>query len=174
MGSWSSPLLQIPHSLPPLRPREGDESTDLQLNTGGLDDSDLRVGMEVRNLLRGHFLVRALRDQVNFPLGPTTVIDLESVEVIPGAASSKICQALFPRGPLAKFIGPPCIGPGQIQFSDVMGVVSLPIDLTMVPQSSGFVSVMAGDSRNFQVWFRDLVGGAPVSNFTDGLEITFQ
>lgn len=66
------------------------------------------------------------------------------------------------------------IGPGQIQFSDAMGVVSLPIDLTMVPQSSGFVSVMVGDSRNFQVWYRDLVGGAPVSNFTDGLEITFQ
>ncbi|MEC8494096.1 MAG: hypothetical protein VXZ39_04190, partial [Planctomycetota bacterium] len=65
------------------------------------------------------------------------------------------------------------IGPGQIQFADAMGVVSLPIDLTMVPQSSGFVSVMSGDTRNFQVWFRDLVGGAPVSNFTDGLEITF-
>ena len=54
------------------------------------------------------------------------------------------------------------IGPGQIQFADAMGVVSLPIDLTMVPQSSGFISVMAGDSRSFQIWFRDLVGGAPV------------
>lgn len=65
-------------------------------------------------------------------------------------------------------------GPGQIQIANGMGEVALGVDLTMIPEGNGFVSAMAGDTRNFQVWFRDIVGGAPVSNFTDGLAITFQ
>lgn len=64
-------------------------------------------------------------------------------------------------------------GPGQVQSSGGNGEVLLSIDLTSVPQSTGQVSVVAGQSWNFQSWFRDSVGGVSSSNFTNGLEITF-
>lgn len=53
------------------------------------------------------------------------------------------------------------------------GCLVLPIDLTAIPQPSGFASVVAGDTWNFQTWFRDSVGGMATSNFSDGLEILF-
>jgi hypothetical protein len=36
------------------------------------------------------------------------------------------------------------------------------------------VQVLAGQTWNFQCWFRDAVGGVATSNFTDGLSILFQ
>jgi hypothetical protein len=35
------------------------------------------------------------------------------------------------------------------------------------------VSVVAGDTWNFQFWHRDMVDGTSVSNFSNGLEILF-
>ena len=62
--------------------------------------------------------------------------------------------------------------PSQIQSSGATGTFSMMIDLNAVPQGGGTVGVMAGESWNFQAWFREGVGQG--SNFTDGLEITFQ
>ncbi len=62
--------------------------------------------------------------------------------------------------------------PSQILSTGTTGSFSLPIDLTMVPQGNGTASVMAGEDWNFQAWHRDGVGLG--SNFTDGLEISFQ
>ena len=53
------------------------------------------------------------------------------------------------------------------------GCLQLTLDLTAVPQPNGFASVAPGDTWNFQAWFRDSVGGAATSNFTDGLGIDF-
>ncbi len=52
---------------------------------------------------------------------------------------------------------------GEFQFS---------VDLTAIPQGAGTVSTSAGQTWNFQAWFRDQVGLG--SNFTDGISITFQ
>ncbi|MEM9383309.1 MAG: hypothetical protein AAGB93_25430, partial [Planctomycetota bacterium] len=65
-------------------------------------------------------------------------------------------------------------GPGQIQNSGMAGSISLPIDLTMVPQPNGFVAVQAGETWNFTAWFRDQVMGSSTSNFAQGVEIVFQ
>ena len=65
-------------------------------------------------------------------------------------------------------------GPGQIQNSAGTGSFSLLIDLNQVPTPTGFVVVSAGETRSFQCWHRDSVGGAAVSNFTDGYRVTFQ
>jgi hypothetical protein len=65
------------------------------------------------------------------------------------------------------------VGPGQIQNSGVTGSISLAVDLTQHPTPIGPVSVAAGETWNFQAWFRDSVGGAATSNFTDGYEIDF-
>ena len=63
--------------------------------------------------------------------------------------------------------------PGEIQNSGAGGTFSLVLDLTDTPQPTGSVSIMAGETWNFQAWFRDNNPG-PTSNFTDGVSITFQ
>ncbi|MEM6571927.1 MAG: VCBS repeat-containing protein [Planctomycetota bacterium] len=65
------------------------------------------------------------------------------------------------------------VGPGQILSSGLDGAFALNIDLTAVPQPTGFVSVAAGETWRFQAWYRDAVGGAAVSNFSNGLAIQF-
>lgn len=62
--------------------------------------------------------------------------------------------------------------PGQILGTGATGSFDLQINLATVPQGSGFVSTSAGQTWNFQAWFRDSVGLG--SNLTDGYEIVFQ
>ena len=61
--------------------------------------------------------------------------------------------------------------PNQILNTGGSGEMSLVVDTTQVPQGSAFVSIMPGETWNFQGWHRDPVGVG--SNFTDGLEIMF-
>lgn len=63
---------------------------------------------------------------------------------------------------------------GEILFSGSSGTIDLQIDLTNTPHPMGVVSVLAGETWNFQAWFRDSVTGFATSNFTDGLSISFQ
>lgn len=72
-----------------------------------------------------------------------------------------------------------CLG-GQIGrynqdllFTGPMGSFFLTLDLDRVPSPSGLTSVMAGEERNFQAWFRD-VNPTPTSNLTRGLTILFE
>ncbi len=63
----------------------------------------------------------------------------------------------------------------QIVNSGSGGAFSIQADLTAFPDPSlGTVAVAPGDTWNFQAWHRDAVGGSTTSNFTNGLEITFQ
>lgn len=83
----------------------------------------------------------------------------------PGGSSGNLCVV----GSIGRFVGP-----GQIQDSGATGTFSLAVDLTAIPQPTGTVSAMAGDSWNFQAWYRDMdMAGAATSNFTDGLQIDF-
>jgi len=61
--------------------------------------------------------------------------------------------------------------PSQVVSSGAGGEFALAVDLTLIPQGSGFASVMSGDVWNYQAWHRDQVGLG--SNFTDGLQILF-
>jgi len=45
--------------------------------------------------------------------------------------------------------------------------------VAQVPTRLGFISVLPGDTLNFQAWFRDFTGTG-TSNFTTGLSIEFQ
>ena len=83
----------------------------------------------------------------------------------PGGSQGNLCVV----NAIGRFVGP-----GQVQNSGATGMFSLAVDLTMIPQPTGAVSAMAGDSWNFQAWFRDTdMTGASTSNFTDGIEIEF-
>ena len=48
--------------------------------------------------------------------------------------------------------------PGQILQANASGEFSLAVDLTLTPLPSSVTSVMAGDTRSWQAWHRDLAG----------------
>ncbi len=83
----------------------------------------------------------------------------------PGGSSGNLCLG----GSIGRYVGP-----GQIQQAGTGGTISLGIDLTQVPQPLGFVSVAAGETWNYQAWYRDSGPTGATSNFTDGLSVTFQ
>jgi hypothetical protein len=83
----------------------------------------------------------------------------------PGGSAGNLCLG----GAIGRYVGP-----GQVQNSGGAGSVSLVLDLTSTPTPTGFVSVQSGETWSFQTWFRDAVGGQATSNFSDGLEVTFQ
>ena len=63
---------------------------------------------------------------------------------------------------------------GQILNSSFFGSFSVGVDLTALPQPTGAVPAVVGETWNFQAWFRDGVGGQVTSNFTDGWSVTWQ
>ena len=64
------------------------------------------------------------------------------------------------------------IGRMGVVSSGASGEFQFSVDLTAIPQGAGTVSTSAGQTWNFQAWYRDQVGLG--SNFTDGISITFQ
>ncbi len=63
--------------------------------------------------------------------------------------------------------------PGQVMQADASGSIVLPIDLMQIPTPTGFTAAMAGDTWNFQAWYRDTSPAGLTSNFTDGVEVVF-
>ncbi len=61
----------------------------------------------------------------------------------------------------------------QIRNSGDAGKFSIKVDLTMLPTPGGPHSVVAGETWNFQAWFRDKNPGN-TSNFTDGVSVLFK
>jgi len=85
---------------------------------------------------------------------------------IPGAggtSNGNICLG----GVVGRFTSP-----SQILGTGTTGSFSLAIDLTAIPQANGTVTVMSGETWNFQAWHRDSVGLG--SNFTNGVSVSFQ
>ncbi|MEZ6015012.1 MAG: hypothetical protein R3F49_07865 [Planctomycetota bacterium] len=65
------------------------------------------------------------------------------------------------------------VGPGQVQNSGAARRFSLAVDLTALPTPSGLIPSVAGETWNFQAWYRDANPG-PTSNFTDAVSVTLQ
>ena len=80
-----------------------------------------------------------------------------------GTSNGNLCLS----GSLGRYVGP-----GEILSSGATGEFQLAIDLQAIPQGGGTAGTSAGQTWNFQAWFRDQVGLG--SNFTDGISITFQ
>jgi hypothetical protein len=60
-----------------------------------------------------------------------------------------------------------------IANSGPSGLISTSIDPTALPQPTGSVAALPGQTWNFQLWHRDSVGGFSTSNFTNGCAVTF-
>lgn len=61
--------------------------------------------------------------------------------------------------------------PSQILFTGAQGSMSLQVDLTQVPEGNNLVAVAAGQTWNFQGWYRDTVGFG--NNTTDAVAVLF-
>jgi hypothetical protein len=82
----------------------------------------------------------------------------------PGGSMGNLCLG----GSIGRYVGP-----GQIKNTGLLGSFNLVLNLSQTPTPTGPVSVLAGETWNFQSWHRDSVGGAATSNFTNGVSITF-
>ncbi|MEZ6014069.1 MAG: calcium-binding protein [Planctomycetota bacterium] len=82
----------------------------------------------------------------------------------PGPTGPTLCMS----GAVGRYVAP-----GQVQSSGASGVISITLDLNATPTPTGLVQVLAGETRYFQMWHRDFVGGSVTSNFTDALSIRF-
>jgi len=82
----------------------------------------------------------------------------------PGGSTGNLCLG----SPIGRVVG------GVITSSGTTGAVSVAADVHAMPQPSGAVVVLPGETWNFQCWYRDSVtGGGSTSNFSDGLEVLF-
>ncbi|MEM1448088.1 MAG: YncE family protein [Planctomycetota bacterium] len=80
----------------------------------------------------------------------------------PGGSAGNLCIG----GSVARFAA-------QLQNSGLSGSFSIDVDLDAIPTNPS-QQVLAGQTWNFQAWFRDSAMGQPTSNFTDALSIAYQ
>lgn len=102
----------------------------------------------------------------DLPNGTTALIVVsgaQSFVPMAGGSEGNLCLA----GPIGRYNN-------QIDFATTVGFIDQRIDLTRVPQASFVAMTMAGQTWNWQVWYRDQVGGQQTSNFTNGVSVTFQ
>ncbi len=123
------------------------------------------IGASGTDVVANNDLVLEASDLPNNSFGFFLTSPMQGFVANPGGSSGNLCLS----GSVGRYVGP-----GQIQNSGGAGAFSLAVDLTLHPTPTGFVSVAPTETWNFQVWFRDSSGGVPTSNFSDGLEITFQ
>ena len=88
--------------------------------------------------------------------------DTQAFVMNPGGSQGHLCVG----GSVGRFIG-------QIQNSGAAGTISLDVDLTQIPQPTGPVVGMVGDTWNFQCWFRD-ANPTATSNFSNAIEVTLE
>ena len=74
----------------------------------------------------------------------------------PGGSAGTLCIAGANMGRYA----------GNILDSGATGTVTLSPDLNAIPVPSGTQAAMVGDTRCFQLWYRDITIGIPISNFS--------
>jgi hypothetical protein len=84
--------------------------------------------------------------------------------IVPPGSLGNLCLT----SPIGRYVGP-----GQIQNTGAVGAASLVLDLTLIPQPTGFVSVAPGETWHFQLWNRDAIGGIATSVFTAARSIQF-
>lgn len=83
----------------------------------------------------------------------------------PGAGG--VLGTLCLGGTIGRFLAP-----GQLQPSSLFGTAAIDIDPLVIPLGGSSVSAVRGANWNFQAWFRDFDGGAPVSRMTNAVSAT--
>ncbi|MEM9380402.1 MAG: vanadium-dependent haloperoxidase [Planctomycetota bacterium] len=82
---------------------------------------------------------------------------------VPAVSQGRLCLT----GSVGRGVG------GGVKQSGLTGVFEGVVDLTAMPQPTGSVAVLAGDTWTFQAWHRDANPNV-TSNFTDAVAVTFR
>ncbi len=82
----------------------------------------------------------------------------------PGGSQGNLCLGGAPMGRHNRSF--------EVGFSGASGTIDLTLDLTDIPTPNGTYGIVAGETWNFQCWFRDMNPGS-TSNFTDGISVLF-
>lgn len=90
-------------------------------------------------------------------------------------ASKTAINVNMPAGSLGRL----CLGGSgryinAVQNSGTTGTYSTNVTPLNIPQPTGFVSALPGETWYFQYWHRDSSGGVPVSNFSGAARVMFQ
>ncbi|MEM9379517.1 MAG: hypothetical protein AAGB93_06150 [Planctomycetota bacterium] len=99
---------------------------------------------------------------------------------LPVSVSGYALASLSPGAPVTPpgSVGELCLGgaigryAGSVFFTGLLGAGATTVDLTALPQPTGSVVGTPGQTWFFQAWYRDSIGGAPTSNFTDAIAVT--
>ncbi len=81
----------------------------------------------------------------------------------PAGSQGNLCIAGAPIGRFSM----------QVLDSGTTGAVAFSPDLASLPTPTGSEPALAGETRYFQYWYRDLLGGVPTSNFSSAERLTF-
>jgi hypothetical protein len=82
-------------------------------------------------------------------------------------------QQSVPYGNGTLCVGPPLDRLADPDFLNELGQRTLLLDLSQGPLASGPLAVQPGDTRTFQVWFRDPAAGVDAFDLTDAITATF-
>jgi hypothetical protein len=130
-------------------------------NSTGITGSTSAVG---RTTAAENDVTLTASDLGTFSFGFFIASQTQGFVTNPGGSQGNLCLS----GAIGRYVGP-----GQIKNSGASGSFSLMLDLTTTPTPTGFVTVMGGETWNFQCWHRDTIGGMAVSNFTEAVSIDF-
>lgn len=62
----------------------------------------------------------------------------------------------------------------SLSASDAGGQLQFRVDLAAIPTPNGLTGVLAGETRYWQLWYREQLGSVAGSNFSTAIEVTFQ
>ena len=132
------------------------------LNSTGQPGVISACGIDLAYLwpVSGYFMLRATDLPLN-QLGYFLASETQGFIANPGGSQGNLCLG----GNIGRLNQ-------QIRNSGAAGSFTIQVDLTSIPTNPP-QWVMAGETWNFQAWFRDNNPG-PTSNFTDGVSVLFQ
>ncbi|MEM8713888.1 MAG: VCBS repeat-containing protein, partial [Planctomycetota bacterium] len=128
---------------------------------GVVNSSGLPGRLEISGTDRAELNSIALKalDLPNFAFGFFLTSADSGFTANPAGSEGNICLS----GAIGRYVAP-----GQIMSTGPLTTLQLKIDLTQTPDpSQGLITVTAGETRYFQLWHRDTVGGVATSNFTE-------
>ena len=97
------------------------------------------------------------------PLTSVLFLASRAPGLVPGAGGGQGTLCL--GGAIGRYVGP-----GQVRRCDASGAATLRIHLDRLPQPTGLVQAVVGETWRFQAWYRD-ANPASTSNMTDAIAL---
>jgi hypothetical protein len=129
------------------------------LNSTGLP---ARIGATGSSVANDRALRLSAHDMPLHSSGYFLVSQTQGNVVQPGGSTGTLCLG----GSIGRFVL-------QIRNSSTVGFIEIEVDTNAIAQPNGSPPILAGQTWNWQAWYRDSIGGQATSNFTDAISIPF-